>query len=125
MADVFAEVFGASDDDDGSDFEGFAIDEIGVNVVDDSDDDIDAGMDVMSVLDGGDSDDGGDADGESDGDDDSDADTEWSKDLHSSPARAFSGPAPGPTTKLNGEASVLDFFFLIFPLTLIRCCNYN
>ncbi|XP_072164713.1 piggyBac transposable element-derived protein 4-like [Diadema setosum] len=103
----YAAVFGLSDEDD-SDFEGFAVDEIGGN---DSNDDSDVGESS--------SDDGDDDDDESDTDTQADA-QEWSRDLHSFLARSFSGPPPGPTTKLNETSTVLDFFFLLFPLTLIQ-----
>ncbi|XP_071509821.1 piggyBac transposable element-derived protein 4-like [Diadema antillarum] len=105
----YADVFGLSDEDE-SDFEGFAVDEIGGN---DSNDDSDVGE---SSSDDGDGD-----DDESDTDSDTQADAqEWSRDLHSFLARSFSGPPPGPTTKLNEMSTVLDFFFLLFPLTLIQ-----
>ena len=52
LCDSFADVFGVSDDDDGSDFdfEGFTVDEIGLNSeVDDDLVDL-VGVDVESVL---------------------------------------------------------------------------
>ena len=130
MDESFADVFGSSSSDDGSDFEGFTVDEIGLNSeVDDDLGDL-VGVDVLDALNESDDDDmivdggarssdGDDDDVESDTDSEAD-DEEWSKDLHSTRARAFSGPPPGPTTKLNRDASVLDYFLLFFPLTLIQ-----
>ena len=107
LCDLFADVFGVSDDDDGSDFdfEGFTVDEIGLNSeVDDDlvdlvgvdDDLVDlVGVDGESVLNESDDDmivDGG---GRGRGDDDdveSDADNEWSKDLHSIQALLLDQP---------------------------------
>ncbi|XP_071476617.1 piggyBac transposable element-derived protein 5-like [Diadema antillarum] len=136
MAESFFNVFGMSDDD-GSDFEGFAANEIGRNDWNDNiktdtvgmlnpiDDDASSSEDDLSSSD---SDAGANESDENDSEyDDSEEDTdtrtdawEWSRDLHSFSARSFSGPPPGPTKKVNEKSTVLDFFFLFFPLTLFQ-----
>ena len=119
----YSDVFGDSDDD--SEFSGFGADDLGGV---DSDDDIaDVPVPVDDALDVADVDMASVSDSDSsvrsnvsDSDTDSSDDDEWSRDLHSFQARPFSGPPPGPTTVMDAAKTVLDFFMLLFPLSLIE-----
>nr|XP_054772007.1 uncharacterized protein LOC129279971 [Lytechinus pictus]XP_054772008.1 uncharacterized protein LOC129279971 [Lytechinus pictus] len=72
---------------------------------------IDTGLDVDDEDD--------DEDGREDASEDG-ASEQWSKELHSYKPGDFVGPTPGPTSTLEAAANELDFFYLMFPPSLIE-----